>query len=1019
MADPESQDPNDAHLADRKLSALTGTLDGKSIVATDAQGRSSLVPAFLALVMVHDGFRDVLAKLPSPKGEKLANDHLDNMLTNAGNGLMDLMAQTLAGDRGKANVQEAIDALTDTLTRSVQAQNDFISQAVDPLGRVINTANDFGVKVVQGGTKKAIQGIDTLKGKTSNKIAQGALDVARSVVSIVNIDEAPRAAEGVISLINQGKVWRPLHELISDVIGEVKSNAPVAELAKQVRSQVSQVRQQFRESLPRLIEERFTKAPTAEQWTHLFKGLAKTDLAALHATMSTKQILELLAKPREVKKLIGQLEQSAQAESGPHWIQIKDKALGLADYMTTGKVDQHLLRNAEAVAKLAGVKGVKDWNPSAKLVSTMDRLISLYALEKVSPEVRETLSFLAQSEAAGIEFTLSYLVGQRTDEQSKVSTAKARMNHYKGFIPSEPQKGVQLLVADDTDKARLLSLGYKRVADYQGSPHDIGSAKMGYYFSPVSAKSPFSQGVMQNIRHTASGVDPVTGHSYGVQTAGRIVDPRAVRAIRNGGQIAQAYKGEHLMPIFNGSGEIIAYERSLNPNQEALLNRNTHLAQMIGVWRGRQAEESMASEFNTKLIDKLYSAWINDKKAGRESEYVDLFDPKLRKTDPVTADAVSLFTPETLELIKNTFGEGDGFRVRKDMLNDAIGYRAASVGDIWTGTTRIDPKAADTAKRAIIGAFGLDSYRYLVQGERLIQNLVIEAKQTIVVRSVIVPVSNMIGNVYQMASRGIGLTRIAKSMPSKLAEVNAYVQRRVRQIEVEAELRAAEGDPAKTVRLKTELQTIEDANSRMSIWPLIQAGEFSGISQTGALEKEDVDLYSGKLTEFLEKKVDQLPHGLRSFARYGLITADTPLYQGLQRAMEYGDFLAKAITYDHLVEEKKVDPKEAIAQVREEFVNYDRLRGRGRAYLESMGLMWFLNYKIRIAKIAVSTLRHNPLHALLAGLVPSPPLVGNVGLPLADNIFTVGFDGKLGNMLGPHMGLNAHNLNPWVNFFEG
>lgn len=61
---------------------------------------------------------------------------------------------------------------------------------------------------------------------------------------------------------------------------------------------------------------------------------------------------------------------------------------------------------------------------------------------------------------------------------------------------------------------------------------------------------------------------------------------------------------------------------------------------------------------------------------------------------------------------------------------------------------------------------------------------------------------------------------------------------------------------------------------------------------------------------------------------------------------------------------------EALAKIGEEFINYDRLPGRTRSYLENIGLMWFWNFKIRSAKVAASMIRNNPVHALLGTGVP-------------------------------------------------
>lgn len=66
----------------------------------------------------------------------------------------------------------------------------------------------------------------------------------------------------------------------------------------------------------------------------------------------------------------------------------------------------------------------------------------------------------------------------------------------------------------------------------------------------------------------------------------------------------------------------------------------------------------------------------------------------------------------------------------------------------------------------------------------------------------------------------------------------------------------------------------------MSIWPLIEAGEFSAIS-SGQVTAEDLALSDGRWSNFLEKKINSLDGPLREVARYGLVTRDTALFQGL------------------------------------------------------------------------------------------------------------------------------------------
>jgi hypothetical protein len=83
--------------------------------------------------------------------------------------------------------------------------------------------------------------------------------------------------------------------------------------------------------------------------------------------------------------------------------------------------------------------------------------------------------------------------------------------------------------------------------------------------------------------------------------------------------------------------------------------------------------------------------------------------------------------------------------------------------------------------------------------------------------------------------------------------------------------------------------------------------------------------------------------------------------------------MAKAALYQALQEKAKA-PRNSEAEwrildeVNESFVNYNLLAGRGRDYLENMGVTWFWNYKLRIQKIALRNFKRNPLRFMGMGV---------------------------------------------------
>ena len=1003
MADPDSTNPADRYYAQQKFD----TIMGANNIEFDAQGRSSLLPTFVGLAMVSEEVRKVLADIPVMKADKKSGNTVDAMLTNIGTAAMASLNARVAGDTKATNVREGMDALAQTIMETSLNAQSFYDSVATPTGNAIDRANQYLVDSIDVLSNRVKDGAREVAANTKNPLVKSAAHAAQLIAAIATEKNGANVAEGVMTAMNQGKVWQPFHDLVNDIIGRTKSNASVYDLIKAVRAQVQADRQQFREHLPTTIASKFSRKLTNDEWKAMHTGMGKTDLAVLRDTMSLAEIRDLLSDQKIVDREVNKLEADLQKQAGRNWPLINRKAKQLAQYMINGTVGKNLLRNATAISRLLGER--KTTRPIVD-VAQLDKLITLYALEAMSKTDREMLSSLAQTEIEGMDFATSYLVGQRKDEMAKAkSDSRATLNQYKGYIPCENKQGVSLIVAEDSQFADLLEKSYVRLGTYQGSSANRGPARS-YYFAPVQAQAPFSQGILQNVRNTAGGVDLGTGFTMGTMVAGRITDKPSVERITKA--LARGERGkEPLLPVYDANGNVVAYEQSIDPNMLKHIEGDNHLARAIGVWRGRQVEEAKAQRFNDMLIENLYSMYKDDLKmsASNKSQYVNLLNSNL---DPVTADALKLMNSETRRKAESLFGQGELW-VRRDMLNDALGYRAASVGDAWSGNSRWSPEVLNTFKRAMLGLLGNHAYKIVMGGENIIQNLVKEAKTLIVVKSVVVPAVNFLANLYQMVARGVPVKNIAKSIPQKTAEINQYLKSRLRQVDAEAELRAAT-NPNQIRKLKAEIQSITDSHKRLSIWPLLEAGEFSSIADAG-IGRDDILITEGKLHEYMDKLADKLPKSVRNAGRYALITKDTALFQGIQKTVEYSDFIAKAIIYDELTQRKGKTREEALGRVTEEFINYDRLPGRFRGYMESVGLMWFYNFKIRSAKVAVSMIRNNPVHAAMAMLAPTPTMFGNVGLPIQDNIFSIAAQGNLGYSFGFGQGLRAHNLNPWLN----
>lgn len=1012
MNDPESLDPAEEAQAKERFDAVMG----KFMTLKDNAGRSTLMSSFLALATTNSRFRDVLAKMEVPKNSRRKAKDFDGLLENLGNEAMESLSLKMSGQDAKAaNIKDALDSLNAAMVAVTQKRQGIIDQVAAPTGRKIDQLNQWVVDGMGALSRAAADKAQSVIDTTNSKAAKAATQVVKIAAQMVTEEGGEAVASGAMSLVNKSDLPLAFKRLVSDFVGRTLSNQEVYDMIKLVRSTVQAVRQQFREHLPDTIANQFTRKIKDHEWTAMFKGMAMTDLAALKTfgRMSQTQVIELLADSSLRADKIRSLENDIRQIDPKHWNLLQKKSKELAHFMVTREAAQNQLRNAVAVADLLGEKVRNRPAASKEMISALNQLISLYAVNELDQNTKDTLVALAQTESKGMGFSLAQLEYNRKQEVLKADANGAKYNHYKGYAPMESDGSSSLVIEDDRNYADLVSRGYVRVAPYQPSSLElIGGgkyARRSYYYAPVSARAGYNQGIAQNIRPTAAGVDLDTGYTTGIMTAGRITDPVVIKDILD---FPMTEQGSALLPVFSSAGEVVAFERSVDPVQLARLEQSTHLAKMLGAWRGRQVEESLAENVNETLVDNLKAMYDRDlnENPDKKREYVDLFDTK--KLDPVLQDSMKLMTDEMKFYIRGVFG--DRFMVRKDMVEDVIGYRSASIGDSWTGNTRLPKPVQEGIKNVATAAFGNDAYRYLVNAEKLLQNLVIEAKLFIVIKSVIVPVSNMAANVIQLSSRGVPMLDIVRGIKKKTAEVDSYTRSRLRLLDAQAELAAVEDDPFKRRKLQNEIQSIQDGHRRLSIWPLIEAGEFSSISDV-AITHDEILLSSGKLNAYIEKQVDKLPQEVRTAGRYAIISRDTALFAGLQRAVQYGDFLAKAVLYDDLTTRGGKSQAEALGRISEEFVNYDRLPGRFRGALENNGLMWFYHFKIRSTKIAMSMLRNNPVHALLASFIPVPDFFGSVGSPVVDNVVAMGLEGKLDYSLGPGQMFRSPMLLPWLN----
>lgn len=953
------------YLANKKLKTENFGSEEKEKFFKGITGTKKNVLATQIALIILD--KDIKRALEGISFKSLDIESSSGLFKNLGNYLFSALERRVDGVNPKDSVYSAVMSHLKAIEETIHQQAGFISKAGDAGHNAVMRVNDWIVSKMEAIGSKAVDKHEETKNK------------AALVIAGLFSKEAILAQDYFASFLNRLNTYEPVKSFFREFIGATNRTYPIFALEKQAKSFIQRIRDIRSRVFPRVIKDEFKKELTEEDERVLRRVLADTDIGSLLSTgTSINDVLEILSDRKKLDSAIKAEERKLQ--SNKNFEKYSQKIDELVDYMTEGKLAYGLLRNAKAIADLSTGTKIES---TQETINTIDRLITLRALKK-NLEKEDFSKF--KEEKDGLKAVINVLRQIRDVYGSKIRD-NSTYNAIKGYIPREYSSYSRLIVSLDSNRKDLEAKGYTRVGDYNHSGGDM-YGKMGYYLSSYNSAAAFSQGAFQDIAQTTSGVDVETGVPLD-ENAGLL---QTDYYLEKYGNFRKNSNKIPMIPIFNERGIIKAYMRPLERSvMEKHLKPKNNFIEMLGIAEGRLVEEQLALGFNRLVVRRLSEMYERDswdkRTEGKENEYVNLFDENM---SPVVKDAVRILPNYVKAMIFEEFGTTKNgkpfFPVRKDLIRDVIGQRNASVTDLWTGTTNLNPKvvkAVRTMAETILGKKAMTRLKFVEDGIWSATSLL---RNNIVVKSLTVPAFNIFGNILSLISRGIPIWTISKGISRKLVETERYMRLQLESNKLRAKYELLDRDDPKREVIAARISYLTEMIHKLSIYPLIKAGEFSTINDLG-LTNDDLDLARGRFSEYFEKVIDKTPKALIQAGRWLFLAKGTTGYQAMEKATSYGDFIAKSILFDHYVGELKMNPEEALRYISEEFVNYDRLPGRIRGTLENYGLLWFYTYKLRIVKTALSQLRRNPLQSILAlGTLNSLP--DGVGLPLTDNIFS-------------------------------
>jgi hypothetical protein len=247
------------------------------------------------------------------------------------------------------------------------------------------------------------------------------------------------------------------------------------------------------------------------------------------------------------------------------------------------------------------------------------------------------------------------------------------------------------------------------------------------------------------------------------------------------------------------------------------------------------------------------------------------------------------------------------------------------------------------------------------------------AKNNIIVRSLSVTLNNFGSNLFVLRSKGIPFNVIIKSAWEAFSmglKYQADIQK-LADLEVKRRMLAKRKGAAPQSLLDLDNQIMRLKNT-IEINPTTKTIEAGLMPQF--IDDVNTTISGSNFPSEFEKGVtkltDKLPQIVQNVGKVTFLTQDTQAYQVLNNAVKMTDFVARHVLYHYYTSSARGDEQmsheEAVAEAIEEFVNFAVPTHRMVEYLNSIGLLRFTKYAIRILKVIKNNAMDKPFDVAAA-----------------------------------------------------
>lgn len=768
--------------------------------------------------------------------------------------------------------------------------------------------------------------------------------------------------------------------VVTEIIGRTKENSDLLNQFIMGAKEVDKARMSAIEYTTSSIKDKFEDL-TKEADIALTKVGIKADLSSLldftqmgnQLDMDTQlaYLDKLVRDPAELAKEIASTRKLlAPFTAQEHFYDRMAESLG--SVMMSGKPTEDLvILNAYNIARVNYNGAPSNLVPSTvdadRAEKIIDKLATLYALQRAPKKHVNNFVKALDSESGksvydnGIMFSL--LVHANVKDEAMKRTLKGqRALFIKGYTKEIYNPHIGVVTGTIDDEETLNNLGYTRgaVIPKEDPSVDTNTDQVYLFKNPNGGQAAWMSGLFSTTNNSSKGTNTVAANlqhkvpdpfaAAGVDV-NRINGAKASAAIGIFGPRTSAAKAKSgvMAGIYDRFGNVVDYRYLMTEDtKDTLLEKNNKASDVLGAMFGNIEDKITSAKQNKEAVELLHKDYTQNYNKYPE-RYIEISPDS---DDPDMRAAYNMLTEDTLQHMRKVWGTSDKFYVRREDINIVLGYRKASVRDLWDIPEEERKYHHKTIIAMAEGVLGKKAPARLQHAENILLELTKMAKDNIVVKGIAVTAVNYMSNVSTLAISGVSFKDIIVGHKEAFESANLYQKASKELYESELLLNSGAYDPVNKTALENRIAQLKHEIDNNPIKELVDAGMLQTIVEDlGASEDEYSykQQWLKKLDDKTAKFTKDVPPAVKSATKNFFMAHDTKAYEFANNLVQLSDFSARYILYKHLTTRKhdKLDPKAAFEHVMDIFIVYDLPTNKHLQYLNDVGVLWFTKYLLR------------------------------------------------------------------------